>query len=215
MQDPSKPAELDIGVGGMTCASCVSRVERALKKVPGVESASVNLATESARVRFSPGDQMEALLRRAVREAGYEPRAADAMTKSEDLSAWAGFGPVMLAMALSLPLVIPMLGDLAGWHWMLPAWLQFVLATPVQFVLGARFYVAGWHALRALTGNMDLLVALGTTAGWALSVWLWLFADHEAGHGSVPHLYFEASAVVVTLVLLGKWLEARAKRQTT
>ncbi|MEY4643693.1 MAG: hypothetical protein RLZZ596_524 [Pseudomonadota bacterium] len=215
MQDPSKPAELDIGVGGMTCASCVSRVERALKKVPGVESASVNLATESARVRFSPGDQMEALLRRAVREAGYEPRAADAMTKSEDLSAWAGFGPVMLAMALSLPLVIPMLGDLAGWHWMLPAWLEFVLATPVQFVLGARFYVAGWHALRALTGNMDLLVALGTTAGWALSVWLWLFADHEAGHGSVPHLYFEASAVVVTLVLLGKWLEARAKRQTT
>jgi len=215
MQDPSKPAELDIGVGGMTCASCVSRVERALKKVPGVESASVNLATESARVRFSPGDQMEALLRRAVREAGYEPRAADAMTKSEDLSAWAGFGPVMLAIALSLPLAIPMLGDLAGWHWMLPAWLEFVLATPVQFVLGARFYVAGWHALRALTGNMDLLVALGTTAGWALSVWLWLFADHEAGHGSVPHLYFEASAVVVTLVLLGKWLEARAKRQTT
>ncbi|MFZ9233547.1 MAG: copper-translocating P-type ATPase, partial [Hylemonella sp.] len=105
--------------------------------------------------------------------------------------------------------------DLAGWHWMLPAWLQFVLATPVQFVLGARFYVAGWHALKALTGNMDLLVALGTSAGWALSVWLWLFAGHDASHGDTPHLYFEASAVVVTLVLLGKWLEARAKRQTT
>jgi Cu+-exporting ATPase len=104
-----------------------------------------------------------------------------------------------------------MLGDFFGRHWMLPAWQQFLLATPVQFILGARFYVAGWHALKARTGNMDLLVAIGTTAGWALSVWLWLFAGHEG----MPHLYFEASAVVVTLVLLGKWLEARAKRQTT
>ena len=91
---------------------------------------------------------------------------------------------------------------------MLPAWLQFLLATPVQFVLGARFYKAGWHALKAGTGNMDLLVAIGTTAGWGLSMWMWL------AQGS-SHLYFEASAVVVTLVLLGKWLEARAKRQTT
>ncbi len=97
---------------------------------------------------------------------------------------------------------------------MLPAWMQFALATPVQFVLGARFYKAGWHAAKALSGNMDLLVALGTSAGWGLSMWLWLTAptDHP---GHVPHLYFEASAVVVTLVLLGKWLEARAKRQTT
>jgi Cu+-exporting ATPase len=94
---------------------------------------------------------------------------------------------------------------------MLPAWLQFALATPVQFVLGARFYKAGWHALKALTGNMDLLVAIGTTAGWLLSVWLWMTA--HAGHA--PHLYFEGSAVVITLVLLGKWLEARAKQQTT
>jgi P-type Cu+ transporter len=91
---------------------------------------------------------------------------------------------------------------------MLPAWLQFMLATPVQFILGARFYKAGWHALKALSGNMDLLVAIGTSAGWGLSVWLWLSSDSS-------HLYFEASAVVVTLVLLGKWLEARAKRQTT
>jgi Cu+-exporting ATPase len=117
-----------------------------------------------------------------------------------------GFG-----LVLSAPLVLPMLGDLWGQHWMLPAWVQFALATPVQFILGARFYKAGWHALKALTGNMDLLVSLGTTAGWLLSVWLWLTA-HE---GHAPHLYFEGSAVVITLVLLGKWLEARAKRQTT
>jgi Cu+-exporting ATPase len=104
-----------------------------------------------------------------------------------------------------------MVGDLFGQHWMLPAWLQFLLATPVQFILGARFYKAGWHALLSLSGNMDLLVSIGTTAGWALSVWLWL----SAPDGTMVHLYFEGSAVVITLVLLGKWLEARAKRQTT
>jgi P-type Cu+ transporter len=198
---------LDLGIGGMTCASCVARVERALKKVPGVHEASVNLATESARVTYAPSEQMEARLRRAVRDAGYEPRMAE-HSEPQELSPWAGFAPVAVGLLLATPLIIPMLAELFGRHWMLPAWLQFALATPVQFILGARFYKAGWHALRALAGNMDLLVAIGTSAGWGLSMWLWL------GEGS-SHLYFEASAVVITLVLLGKWLEARAKRQTT
>jgi Cu+-exporting ATPase len=205
------PVTLDIGIGGMTCASCVSRVERALKKVPGVSDATVNLATESARIRYTQRDQMEARLRRAVRDAGYEPRAADAAVMADDVSPWAGFAPVAAGLALSVPLVLPMVGDALGQHWMLPALWQFLLATPVQFVLGARFYKAGWHALKGLTGNMDLLVAIGTTAGWALSMWLWLTAES----GAMVHLYFEGSAVVVTLVLLGKWLETRAKRQTT
>src|SRR5689334_14803731 len=203
----SSTTTLDLGVGGMTCASCVNRVERALKKVPGVSDAVVNLATESARVTYAPSEQIEAQIRRAVRNAGYEPRAAEAAVE-EDLSPWAGFAPVAIGLLLSLPLVVPMAGELAGRHWMLPAWVQFVLATPVQFILGARFYRAGWHALKAGSGNMDLLVAIGTSAGWGLSAWLWLVQGHQ-------HLYFEASAVVVTLVLLGKWLEARAKRQTT
>ena len=204
-------APIDIGIGGMTCASCVARVEKALKKVPGVESATVNLATESARITVQSAEVTDARLRRAIRDAGYEPLTAQAVESAERASAWSGFAPVALGLLLSAPLVLPMLGDLWGQHWMLPAWVQFALATPVQFILGARFYKAGWHALKALTGNMDLLVSLGTTAGWLLSVWLWLNA-HE---GHAPHLYFEGSAVVITLVLLGKWLEARAKRQTT
>jgi Cu+-exporting ATPase len=204
-------APIDIGIGGMTCASCVARVEKALKKVSGVESATVNLATESARITVQSAEVTDARLRRAIRDAGYEPLTPQAVESAEQASAWSGFAPVAWGLLLSAPLVLPMLGDLWGQHWMLPAWVQFALATPVQFILGARFYKAGWHALKALTGNMDLLVSLGTTAGWLLSVWLWLNA-HE---GHAPHLYFEGSAVVITLVLLGKWLEARAKRQTT
>jgi Cu+-exporting ATPase len=219
----------DIGIGGMTCASCVARVERAIAKVPGVQSVSVNLATESARVTWAQpasgnadasslasntaqddAQTQQARLRRAVRDAGYEPLAAEHLEQAP-AGAWTGFSPVAIGLLLSAPLVLPMLGDALGQHWMLPALWQFLLATPVQFILGARFYKAGWHALLAGSGNMDLLVALGTTAGWALSVWLWL----SGPAGAMVHLYFEGSAVVITLVLLGKWLEARAKRQTT
>jgi Cu+-exporting ATPase len=213
---PVAPAQIDLGIGGMTCASCVLRVEKALKKQPGVSEATVNLATESARVLMVDGETPESLARikRAVRDAGYEPRSMEAMDAAAD-ARWMGvsvdFLPVLIGIVLSAPLVLPMVGDLFGKHWMLSAWMQFVLATPVQFVLGARFYRAGWHALKARTGNMELLVSIGTTAAWALSTWLWWRSEP----GDMLHLYFEASAVVITLVLLGKWLEARAKRQTT
>ncbi|MGM9424628.1 heavy metal translocating P-type ATPase [Hydrogenophaga sp. MI9] len=208
--------QIDLGIGGMTCASCVTRVEKVLKKQPGVREATVNLATESARVTLAGAQDADtlALLKRAVRDAGYEPRAVDAMDHVSE-ERWLGVPvdalPVVFGALLSAPLALPMIGDLLGKHWMLPAWAQFLLATPVQFWLGARFYKAGWHALKALTGNMELLVAIGTTAGWALSTWLWLKAEP----GEMVHLYYEGSAVVITLVLLGKWLEARAKRQTT
>jgi Cu+-exporting ATPase len=118
--------------------------------------------------------------------------------------------PVAVSAALTLPLVAPMLLSLFGIGWMLGGWAQLALATPVQFWLGWRFYRAGWKAVLAKTGNMDLLVALGTSAAYGLSVYL--LVEH-VGHG-MPHLYFEASAAVITLVLLGKWLEHRAKRQT-
>ena len=210
MNDTSEQT-LDLGIGGMTCASCVARVEKALKKVPGVQNANVNLATESARVTYAGGEDMAPALRRAVRDAGYEPRAADAALDAPDAGPWAGFAPIAIGLLLCAPLVLPMLLMPFGIHWMPPAWVQFALATPVQFWLGARFYKAAWGALKAGSGNMELLVAIGTTAAWLLSMWLWLFS----GHGEHAHLYFESAAVVITLVRLGKWLEERAKRQTT
>ncbi|MHB8983613.1 heavy metal translocating P-type ATPase [Thiobacillus sp.] len=200
---------LTLAIGGMTCASCSARVEKALARVAGVVGASVNLATEQATVEVARGTSPAALIA-AVERAGYgaqlPQRAAAAPAPAAALPDW---WPVALAMALSAPLVAPMLASLAGAHWMLPGWLQLALATPVQFWLGARFYRAGWKALRSGSGNMDLLVAVGTSAAWGLSVYLLLT------RADPMHLYFEASAVVISLVLLGKWLEARAKRQTT
>ncbi len=201
-------AETTLQVEGMTCASCAGRVEKALLKVPGVLSASVNLATEKATVRALAGVPAAAL-KAAVQRAGYQARElAEATPRTASrLPAW---WPVAAGVLLTLPLVAPMLLQLFGSEWMLGGWAQLALATPVQFGLGWRFYRAGWKAVRAGTGNMDLLVALGTSAAYGLSAYL-LFA--HAGH-AMPHLYFEASAAVITLVLLGKWLEQRAKRQT-
>ncbi|CAB3786117.1 heavy metal translocating P-type ATPase [Pararobbsia alpina] len=206
---------VDLVVGGMTCASCVARVERVLKKTPGVSAASVNLATERARVETRPGVPVDTLLA-AIGRAGYEARvdtpaqAASNAGEAADDERRDG-AKVLLAAILSAPLAMPMLGALFDIHAMWPAWFQWLLATPVQFWLGARFYRAGWGALRAGSGNMDLLVALGTSAAYGLSVVEWW----RAGADAMPDLYFEASAIVITLVLFGKWLERRAKRQTT
>ncbi|MGS1079115.1 heavy metal translocating P-type ATPase [Pseudoxanthomonas beigongshangi] len=206
--------EVELSLQGMTCASCVSRIERALNDVPGVADATVNLATERARV-LATHQASDAELVAAVVAAGYgasvSAQAPDKAGKEgRDVSreVW----HLRFALLLSLPLALPMIALLWGEHWMLPGWLQFALATPVQFWLGARFYKAGWKALKARTGNMDLLVALGTSAGYGLSVYHLLAGTSH--HGAQP-LYFEASAVIITLILMGKWLEARAKRQTT
>ncbi len=205
-------AEHDLAIRGMTCASCVGRVERALAKVPGVLSAQVNLATERAHVVAAPGIGVGAL-REAVEAAGYEADALDlrqpapARKAAQTLPDW---WRVAVSAALTLPLLVPMAGLALGAQWTVPGWLQLALASLVQFWLAAPFYRAGWKALRALSGNMDLLVALGTSAAYGLSVFHLL-----TGAGGVHDLYFEIAAALITFILLGKWLEARAKRQTT
>ena len=198
-----------LAVGDMTCASCVARVEKALLKAPGVLSAQVNLALETAEVQTEDGDLLPALIA-AVQKAGYTATAIqdDAPAEPTPPAPW---WPIAMSAALTAPLLLPMVGMLFGQSWALNGWLQLALATPVQFWLGARFYVAGFKAVRAGAGNMDLLVALGTSAAYGLSVYLLLVH----GNTALAHLYFEASAVVITLVLLGKWMEARAKFQTT
>ncbi len=204
---------LRLRIDGMSCASCVGRVEKALRQVPGVLQAEVNLATETAEVTLSGASATLDQLQAALNKAGYQARALDDTGAAAQPAEQPGAAiwPILLAAALSAPLMLPMLGMLAGRDWMLDGRLQWLLATPVQFWLGARFYRAGFKALRAKTGNMDLLVALGTSAAYGLSVYQLLV---HGEHG-MAHLYFEASAVVITLVLLGKWMEARAKRQTT
>jgi Cu+-exporting ATPase len=205
--------ELTLDIEGMSCASCVSRVEKALHKVAGVQTVAVNLASEKATLTTAGAVAVDSLIA-AVKAAGYEaslpkstPEASASQASKRLLPGW---WPVAAAALFTLPLILPMLLMPVGGSWALPGWWQLALATPVQFWLGARFYRAGWRALKAGSGNMDLLVALGTSAAYGLSLYLLL----AAAHGAMAHLYFEASAAVITLVLLGKWLETRAKRQT-
>ncbi len=215
--------QIHIPVGGMTCASCAGRVEKALKKISGVTDVTVNLATEMANVESSNG-VTRAILEQAIVDAGYTVPQTEKVKVSEQSAVSAKNIPkraplleftdgqkVVIAALLSMPMVVPMVAMPFGHHWMLPPWLQLALATPVQFWLGARFYRAGWHALKAFAGNMDLLVAIGTSAAYGLSVVMMLTAPSDA----TQHLYFETAAVVITLVMFGKWLEGRAKRETT
>ncbi|KVO04859.1 copper-transporting ATPase [Burkholderia ubonensis] len=224
---------IELDIGGMTCASCAGRVEKALANVPGVTRASVNLATERATVHGAAPLDPAALIA-AVTAAGYrasrvaappagasglpaaagapasqKPGATDADTRKRR-EAIRERNLVIAAALLSAPLIAPMFAAPFGVDAMLNGWLQLVLASLVQFGFGARFYRAAWHAIKARAGNMDLLVALGTSAAYGLSLWMLLRDPMHPGH-----LYFEASAVIITLVRFGKWLEARAKRQTT
>lgn len=208
--------QIQLSISGMSCASCVGRIEKALAKVSGVQQASVNLATETATIQGA--SLTPQLLIAAVEQAGYHanvpaksPIAEVTTTAFYQQEYW----PAVASIALTLPLVLPMFGLLFGKDWMLPALWQWLLATPVQFYFGARFYKAGWSALRAGSGTMDLLVAIGTSAAYGLSLYLWWSFDAHQGQHSAPHLYFESSSAVLSLVLLGKYLEHKAKRRTT
>ncbi|MDE1883091.1 MAG: cadmium-translocating P-type ATPase [Rhodospirillales bacterium] len=192
-QAVSSQRQTELAIGGMTCASCVGRVEKVLKRVPGVQDVSVNLAAERAHV-LADGAVPLSLLQEAVAKAGYTASPTEAPqpdhARRELLELLAAF---VLAVPVVLDMAVPV-----------PGWLQIICATLVQFWLGARFYRAGYLAARAGSGNMDLLVALGTSAAYGLSVW-----DFFVG----GPLYFESAVAVIALVRLGKYLEGRAKRE--
>ena len=212
------PPHIDLAITGMTCAACASRVEKVLNRLPGV-TASVNFATETARVDVTSTEPAgsahiapDALIK-AVEKAGYGAHLKTALSRDDEkrqhveayASEWRRF---VISALLTAPFLLQMMGMLAGQHGWLPLWLQFALATPVQFWIGKRFYVGAWHALRGGGANMDVLIALGTTMAYVYSavVMAWTLPHH---------VYFEASATVITLVLLGKVLEMRARARAS
>ena len=190
---------IDLAIDGMTCAACVSRVEKVLGRVPGVALAEVNLATHRARVRGSGLDI--AALAGAVAKAGYTAGPIRPDRAEVAHLPWR----LIVAAVLAAPLAAPML---LGHRAMLPGWVQLLLALPVQIWVAAPFYRAAWLGLRGLHGSMDALVVLGTTAAFLLSCFNLL------AHGAHAELYFESAAVVITLVLLGRFLEERARHST-
>lgn len=203
-----KTVEYNFYVEDMSCASCVSRVEKAIKKVDGVIDVSVNLATEKATVKANSNVNLATLMS-AVDKAGYHAvKMTDQQTHAKDTEKQASLWPIVASILFAIPFVLPMLLEPFGFHLMMPAWLQLILASIVQFGLGAKFYRSGFSALKAFTGNMDLLVAIGTSAAYGLSL-------YQLITGHYDHLYFESSVVIITLILVGKWLESRAKHQTT
>jgi Cu+-exporting ATPase len=217
---------ITVGVGGMTCASCVRRVEKALSSVPGVLSASVNLATERATVEYLPGLASIANLRQVVEEAGYtwqEVTSSDREREDRKVE----YNQLRLKLAVAAALTLPIfLGSFPEWFPWLPSilhnrYLLLALATPVQFWCGWQFYRRAWGAARHRTTDMNTLVALGTSVAYFYSAiavfapgWFTTPGTHsDMAHG--PMLYFDTAATIITLILLGRFLEARAKGQTS
>jgi Cu+-exporting ATPase len=210
---PAAAAVIELAVSGMTCAACAARIEKTLNRLPGVH-ASVNFATERARVRYAPEHAGPDALIAAVRKAGYDARPVAGQDRAaEEARRAADYRRERARFAIAAVLTLPFLAQMATMfsghaHELLPHWLQFALATPVQFWAGRRFYVGAWHALRGGGANMDVLIALGTSMAYFYSAAVVAF--------ELPlHVYFEASASIITLVLMGKLLEARARARAS
>jgi P-type Cu+ transporter len=259
-------ASVTLPIGGMTCASCVARVERAVKKLPGVVGVSVNLATEQAKVDYIPGAAGREAIVAAVRGAGYDvPGAAAAVgiatgetaaaTRSTEAGAAAGGANAGVATSAAAAWasaaaaeeledaqakaraaayvslkrrvtagavlsVIVFLGSMKSWFPFMPSFLQngyvlWALATPVQFWVGRQFYRGAWAALRHRTTSMDTLIAMGSSAAYFYSIVGVVFPTFFMQHGLGEPMYFDSAALIITLILVGKMLEARAKGQTS
>lgn len=215
------PAEtLDVDIEGMTCAACATRIEKGLKRLPGVDSANVNLAAESARITFI-GLRPEDILCK-LEQLGYKGKVKAGEAGAEgapNRTAVRLRNSFIISAILSVPLLWSMAGHFSftSWiwvpEWFMNPWVQMILAAPVQFIIGARFYSGAYKALRNGSANMDVLVAIGTSAAYFYSVYLvWEWTRGESHH---PDMYFETSAVLITLILLGKWFEAAAKGRTS
>ncbi|WP_017729436.1 heavy metal translocating P-type ATPase [Halalkalibacterium ligniniphilum] len=216
-------AEFD--VIGMTCAACSTRVEKKLNQLDGVKKATVNLALETATVEYEPNSVAVDDMEEAIDKIGYtlkrkqDGNAERVDHREEEIKKQRN--RFILSAILSLPLLWSMVTHFEFtsfiWmpHFLMDPWVQLALATPVQFYIGAPFYVGAYKALRNKSANMDVLVALGTSAAYFYSIYLgyeWLYGTSEA---MMPELYFETAAIIITLIVLGKFFEARAKGRTS
>ena len=207
------PQSVQLQINGMTCTTCSDRIKRALNNITGV-TATVNLATERACASFSPGSTTASELIAAIANEGYSATEINEANRAEEkarrlVAYQAELRMFWISAALTLPLMLHMGTIFSGTTAeLLPRWLQWLLATPIQFWIGMRFYTGAWHSLRGGSANMDVLVALGTSMAYFFSAVVTLFALNQ-------HVYFESSAAIITLVLLGKLMEARAKNKTS
>jgi Cu+-exporting ATPase len=220
----AKIKEATVSISGMTCAACAARIEKGLHKLPGVLEANVNLAMETATVEYDAGQVGVDDLIRQVEKLGYQAAAKDDQTDAEMVDRRAEeidrqTGKFLFSLILSLPLLWAMVSHFSftSFIWLpemfMNPWVQLALATPVQFIVGRQFYVGAYKALRNGSANMDVLVALGTSAAYFYSLYL---AVRSIGSGAhMTELYFETSAVLITLILLGKLFEAKAKGRSS
>ncbi len=219
---PADMAKAEFKVGGMTCAACSAGLEKTLQRVPGVYQASVNLAAERATIHYDRAVTDVKVLMAAVADAGYTAEALQAEpdgdreqeARAREIKRQRNL--FVISAVLSAPLLLVMFDMI--FNFSLPALfhaplVQFIFATPVQFLVGWSFYKGAYRSLKSGSANMDVLVALGTSAAYFLSVYNTFFVP--VAPGEMPHLYFESSAVIITLILLGKYLEARAKGKTS
>lgn len=207
------PQTVQLKIDGMTCAACNERVESALSKLPGVVTANVNQATEVAHITYMPGTASLENLIKAVADSGYHSNKLSEGSRSKENKRkqaiyQAELRLFLFSAILTIPLMLQMLTMFSDHHSELPRWLQWLLATPVQFWIGSRFYKGAWHALKGGAANMDVLIVLGTSMAY-------LFSTVVTLYGLEQHVYFEASAAIITLVLLGKLMESRAKNKTS
>ncbi|WP_249930643.1 heavy metal translocating P-type ATPase, partial [Paenibacillus polymyxa] len=222
--------EANLNVTGMTCAACAARIEKGLNRIPGVTGATVNLAMETAHVEYAAGSTTVSDLVSKIEQLGYgaipqsaEDNIADVRSKDIQRKKWKW----MISAVLSLPLLWAMVAHFSFTSWIyvpelfLNPWFQLVLTTPIQFIIGWQFYVGAYKALRNGSSNMDVLVALGTSAAYFYSLYLTL-RPSDAMEGmagmpvmTMPELYYETSAVLITLILVGKWFEAVAKGRSS
>src|SRR4051795_3667625 len=231
MTDTAPTAELTLPVEGMTCASCVNRIERFLRKTPGVESATVNLATEIATIHYLPYVADRGAIVGAIEAAGYDVRdrpetrdperapqsIADEISQDDvarEREARSLLVAASVSIAVAVGIMILMFGPGSSLGMIQLNRLALVPATFVQIWAGRRFYQPAWRAARHGTTNMDTLVAIGTTAAWGYSVVVTLWPEVVMDAGIEPVTYFDSSTIIIGLVLLGRWLEARAKVRT-